>query len=137
MAAHEDRLRKSAATLALLLEEELDLLRQLTEFELGRFLLRSRGLNGYWTAWLILHGPELAQHPLEQWLVHEAPTVCATRERFGIFRQQLNAALRPGASLCSVPCGLMDDLLGLDDEAFPDLSLTGIDPDPDSLQLAA
>ncbi len=38
---------KKKQTLSLPLPEELNLLKQLSEFELGRFLLENKGLNGY------------------------------------------------------------------------------------------
>jgi len=45
----ENRLRK-APNLILSLEKEIEILHQMTEFELGRFLLANGGINGYWTA---------------------------------------------------------------------------------------
>ncbi|MGF6812880.1 SAM-dependent methyltransferase [Paraburkholderia sp. Clong3] len=66
---------------------------------------------------------------LEYRIFEKLPVVLATRERFGIFRQQLQALLRPGLALASVPCGLMDELLLLDYKLHPDVTLTGIDLD--------
>lgn len=64
----------------------VDLLTQLTQFELGKFLLKNKGLNGFWTAYIIIHGPQMKNlHPLEQWILHHAPAVKATQERFEIF----------------------------------------------------
>lgn len=50
--ATEARL-KASPNLTLPLDEEVKLLHELEQFELGRFLLKSKGLNGYWTAYLI------------------------------------------------------------------------------------
>src|SRR5579872_4130915 len=62
---------KSAQNLALPLADELAILEQLTEFELGRFLMVNKGLNGYWTAYIILHGPQKqGLSPLEYWMLH-------------------------------------------------------------------
>ena len=100
-------------------EEENELLRQLSEFELGRFLLKNKGLNGYWTSYVILQGPQKENlHPLEQWILHKAPVVKATQEHFQIFKLQLQKNLRNGIKIMSIPCGLMDDLLSLDFNGF-------------------
>ena len=66
--------------------KKIKLLEDLNEFPLGQFLLTHHGLNGYWTACVILHGihqPNLSA--LESWLLHHAPGIKATRERFYIF----------------------------------------------------
>ena len=117
--------------------EKIELLKELSEFELGRFLLTQRGLNGYWTAYVILHGIKLVGlSPLESWIIHKAPGIQATRERFYIFQQQVQKRLSDNMALASIPCGLMDDLLTLDHSAFDEITLTGIDFDPSSLELA-
>ena len=68
------RLIANQDQLKLPLGETLNLLDQLAAFELGRFLLGHRGLNGYWTAYLILQGPHRQDlSPLEQWILHRAP----------------------------------------------------------------
>lgn len=128
--ARQDQLKSS-------LEETLDLLDQLAACEFGRFLLQHRGLNGYWTAHLILHGPQRQDvSPLEHWILHHAPAARATRERFFIFQGLIQERLCPGMSLASIPCGLMDDLLSLDYSRTPDVRLTGIDLDTETLAQA-
>src|SRR5260363_143293 len=82
------------------LQETLDLLEALTQFELGRFLLHNQGLNGYWTSVII-------------------------RERFSKLQKQLCSFIKPHACLASIPCGLMDDLLLLDYSDLKDIQLTG------------
>lgn len=133
----EDQLR-SNPSLSLPLEEELEILGQLTKFDLGRYILEKKGLNGFYTSYVILHGPK-KQDPsdLEHWLLHKAPLVKATRERFGIFNQQIQKYLTSNMTLASVPCGLMDDLLGQDYSNFSNISLAGIDIDPESLSIAS
>lgn len=117
--------------------EQQQLVEQLAEFELGRFLLANKGLNGYWTAYVILHAPKRDDlSELEHWLTHHSPIVRATRERFGIFKQQLQAQLKDGIHLASLPCGLMDDLLCLDYSQVSDCKLTGIDLDQASIDFA-
>lgn len=128
---------KKSATDSGLIAEKIDLLKALSEFELGRFLLAQRGLNGYWTAYVILHGVNQANlSPLESWLLNEAPGIIATRERFYIFQEQVQQRLTDGMKLASIPCGLMDDLLTLNYTGLSNVSLTGIDLDLPSLELA-
>lgn len=118
-------------------DENIALLEQLSQFELGRFLLLNKGLNGYWTAYLILHAPKKeGLTPLEHWLVHKAPSVRATQERFKIFQTELQARLRNNQTIASIPCGTMDDLLTLNYADYSGLQFTGIDLDAESLALA-
>lgn len=123
--------------LSMPLHEEMDLLEQLSDFELGRFLLSNKGLNGYWTAYIILHGPKQQNlHPLEAWILHHSPSVKATQERFRIFQKVLQKNLRDNITIASVPCGLMDDLLTLDYSNTHNIRLVGIDLDKKSLDFA-
>lgn len=135
-AAHLERIR-SAPSLSIPTEQALEWVEDLAGFELGRFLLAHRGLNGYWTAYIILHAPKRSNlTTMEDWLIHKCPVIRATRERFHIFRKHLQALLRDNVSVASIPCGLMDDLLGLDYSVFKGIKLTGIDLDTDSLAAA-
>lgn len=115
---------------------------ELIEFPLGRYLVINKGLNGYWTSYLIrglFAGNASCSRPvtsLERWFVERAPTVCATRERFKHFQHVLQSAIGSGIKLLSAPCGLMDDLLTLDFTNTSNVSLVGIDLDPYSLQQA-
>ncbi len=117
------------------LEDTQALLKELTTFELGRFLLQHRGLNGLWTAYWIWDAPNLTlTNTLEAWFVHKAPVVLATRERATIFQELAQKYLSGRQRLASVPCGRMDDLLRL---TYPKpVALYGIDLDPEALQLA-
>ena len=40
------------------LNDKISLAHQLNDFELGRFLLSNKGLNGYWTSYAISKAPE-------------------------------------------------------------------------------
>jgi SAM-dependent methyltransferase len=92
-------------------DDELSLLEQLSQFELGKFLLANKGLNGYWTSYIINLGKDVKNHhPLEH--------------------------LRENIVVASIPCGLMDDLLTLNYGAFDNIRLVGIDLDKNSLELA-
>lgn len=106
---------------------------EMAAFPLGKFLLENRGLNGKWTSYLI--STTTSSNSLELRFLH-APTAAATRERFGIFQKQLLKYMRPGATVASIPCGVMDDLLTL--PHVPEgVSFFGSDLDPESLAAVA
>lgn len=137
LAEHQNRLKK-AENLSIPLSEALKLLDGLSQFELGRFLLSNRGLNGYWTAYVILYSMKKeSMHPLEHWLLYKSPICLATKESFKIFQEQIQAHLQDNWTLASIPCGLMDDLLSLDYSNTTNINLVGIDLDESSLELAA
>ncbi len=116
----------------------MDELEALASFPLGRFLLINRGLNGYWTDYVIKHAQNRQRDlcPMENFLLNCAPTCLATQERFQIFQQQLQKRVCDDVKLASLPCGLMSDLLTLDYANCNNFSLIGIDIDSQSLQLA-
>ncbi|WP_429498483.1 SAM-dependent methyltransferase [Robbsia andropogonis] len=140
----KSRLRLAGDLPGATVDQQIHLVDELSAFELGRFLLENRGVNAYWTHQLVTYRPGTmsagAISDLEYRVFEKLPVVLATRERFGIFRQQLQALLRPGLALASIPCGLMGELLLLDYEQQPDVTLTGIDLDQqalnDALELA-
>ena len=120
-------------------ERLLTYLNQLTEFELGRFFIKNQGaLSGHWTHYIILgftESPSL--HPLEEAIITTAPSVLATRQRFHIFQSLLQKNIQSNTVTCSVPCGVMADLLTLDlNEAVENVRFIGIDLDQTSLDLA-
>jgi SAM-dependent methyltransferase len=130
-------LEKRSENLALPLEDEKKLLTMLFEFELGRFLLKNKGLDGYWTSYIISNSfGKKGSHPLEDWILNKAPVVLATRERFGIFQKLIGSHIKKGAAFASIPCGVMDDLLTLDPLQKENLQLVGIDLDGNSLKKA-
>lgn len=114
---------------------QLELLDLLSSFDFGRFLVERGGLNGYWTQYAISSYGK-SNHVLESFLLDKAPVVLATRERFYIFKKELQKRLFDGISIASVPCGLMCDLLELDYSNISNFSLTGIDLDPESIKYA-
>jgi SAM-dependent methyltransferase len=121
-------------------DQQIGLLEALSAFELGRFLLENRGLNAYWTHQLVTYAQGAkstgSTSELEYRIFEKLPAVLATRERFGIFRAQLQALLRPGLALASIPCGLMGELLLLDYSGQPDITLVGVDLDQQALNSA-
>ncbi|MBB6258060.1 cyclopropane fatty-acyl-phospholipid synthase-like methyltransferase [Xanthomonas arboricola] len=132
------RLRQSGNRPDAVVQRLLGLVDALWATEFGRFLLRHRGLNAYWTHRLVTYRadaqPNESMSAMERHIFEEAPAVLATRERFGIFQQQLQELLRPGMTLASVPCGWMGELLLLDYLECPDVRLIGIDLDPQALE---
>ncbi len=128
---------KTKSNLSMPLDEAKALLKELSQFDLGRFLLTNKGLNGFWTAYIIIHGPQKKDiSPLEHFLLHKAPSVKATQERFQIFKNILQSNLTSNTTIASLPCGVMDDLLGLDYSYVENIKITGIDLDGDSLEYA-
>lgn len=123
--------------LCLPLQEALSLVDQLAAFELGQFLLKNKGLNGYWTAYAILYGKNKKNiSPIEYWLINKAPGILATQERFDIFQKEILKRLKPAMHIASLPCGLMEDFLSLPPECLQDINITGIDLDDASLKHA-
>lgn len=132
------RLREGGDALGASVARQLALLDELTGFELGRFLLINRGLNAQWTHRVVTYIPgTAADGSLEQTVFEKLPATLATRERFGLFRTELQALLRPGAVMASVPCGIMGELLLLDYAQHQDVRLMGIDQDREALAGAA
>ncbi|QDX31102.1 class I SAM-dependent methyltransferase [Dickeya poaceiphila] len=121
-------------------EEQIAIAEELATFELGQFLLAHRGLNAYWTHNLVTYPSAtatLSSHSdLEKLIYERFPVVLVTRERFCIFRQQLQSRLYDGMVLASVPCGLMGDLLLLDYSHHQDVRLIGVDLDNQALEAA-
>ena len=111
------------------------MLDQLLEHPVGRSVFIGKGLDCEATQFFI-NGCKHETNPLICWIFDKAPANMATRERFGVFQRELQKRLRSGMHLASVPCGVMDDLLGLDLTGLHGVSFTGIDLDEKSLMLA-
>ena len=123
--------------------DQNQIIAELQNFELGRFLLSNHGLNGYWTNYILQYpeqghltglssdGSKLSK--METWILSQCPILLATQERYQQFRRITQQLLRSNMHLASVPCGLMQDLLSLDYQAFDNIQLSGLDLDPDSL----
>lgn len=144
--ALRDRIRQEGDQPQAPVAEQLALVDQLTQFALGRYLLTHGGFNGYWTRYAVLH-PQRGRKTglnhdgepfteLESWILDRWPAIRATQERFQIFQRVLQGLIRDGATLVSVACGTMEDLLGLDYSHAPNACLLGMDIDPESLDQA-
>lgn len=120
-------------------EKQLEILEQVSLFDLGRFLIERGGLNGYWTQYVISHPYKTLLtplHPLEEYLLNRAPTCLATQQRFVHFKTQIQKHLKEGCSLASIPSGLMGDLLELDFSHLFSFTLHGIDLDHETISQA-
>lgn len=118
--------------------ERLAYLEKLSQFELGRFLIVNRGMNGFWTHYVCTAPQRSFQNlsELEMFLLYQRPMALATQERFQKFLMISQLKLRANTKIASIPSGLMGDLLFLDYSNVSDFELTAIDIDPESLMHA-
>jgi len=124
-------------------QTQLEILEQLSRFEFGRFLILNRGINGYWTHYMLTHpwtqretsiNHSMEQlTPTEQFLLKSAPSILATQQRFEIFLQENQKEVKNGAKLACIPCGMMGELLYLNFENIDTVQLIGLDYDPNTL----
>ncbi|MDX1900410.1 MAG: class I SAM-dependent methyltransferase [Gammaproteobacteria bacterium] len=123
--------------------QQLELLNQLIQFDFGRYLLQNRGINGYWTHYMLTH-PWLGRKTeknnrgdfftqLESFLLDCAPTMLATQQRFKIFLNENQKQVKNNAKLACIPCGMMGELLYLDYTGIDNIRLIGIDYDAEAL----
>lgn len=124
-------------------EQQLRILKELSEFDFGRYLLQHKGVNGYWTHYMLTHpwfgrktglnnrGEKFSN--LENFLLNRAPTMLATQQRFQIFLTENQKSIKNHAQLACIPCGMMGELLYLDYQNIKDIELFGIDYDYETL----
>ncbi len=122
-------------------DQQLEVLEQLTQFEFGRYMLEHMGANGFWTDYLINYPnvrkmPDNFLNPLENFILNRSILILAHRERFKIYQDLLQSRLKEGVVLSSIPCGLMRDLITLNFSATHNFKLVGLDLDPASIVLA-
>lgn len=125
-------------------QAQLEILEQLSQFEFGRFLILNRGINGYWTHYILTY--PWAEHEaqknhsvekspsLAKFLLESAPSILATQQRFEIFLQENQREVKNGAKLACIPCGMMGELLYLNFENIDTIQLIGLDYDPNTLK---
>lgn len=124
-------------------QKQMQILDELAAFEFGRFMIQNLGWNGYWTHYVLTY-PEKGRKTglghdgkplteMENFLLNEAPTVLGTQQRYQHFLDQNQQAVREGAVLACIPCGLMGELLYLDYSNVRNFRLVGIDIDKDAL----
>jgi SAM-dependent methyltransferase len=142
VAAIKNKITQQAALTEKEKQEIVGVLDEMTKFPMGRFLLLNRGFDGYWTHQMVYEHPRRQRFDrdnylrsltsLEQQCLNAFPTVIATQERFTIFQKILKALMRVDVRACSLPCGLMADLLTL--ENLPkSFSFVGVDIDENSI----
>jgi len=122
---------------------QLELLEQLSNFDLGRYLLVNKKLNGYWLHYIKTFpwfGRKANQNnrgeacgELEDFLLNRAPRLIAEQQRFKIFLYESQRNVIQDAKLASIPCGMMDELLYLDYANIDSIELTGMDMDADNI----
>ena len=111
---------------------------ELASFGLGRFLLQHGGLNGYWTHYIVEHvlgSKELKENGLEAFLLEQAPTVLATRQRSQIFKSLIAEEIAPNKRWASIPGGVMGEFLTLG-HSLEGMEITGIDLDASNFTYA-
>jgi len=116
----------------------LEILDGFSQFELGRFLLKNRGLDGFWTSYVVQH-PYQKKSGLsewEDWILNRSILSRATQERFVHFQNFIKSHLENNSRVASIPSGLMDDFLCLNLKDYLNLELYAVDIDKNSLELA-
>lgn len=118
-------------------DEQLQVLDGLAQFELGRFLLKNKGVNGYWTYYGATYpnwkGAEQLS-ALETEILSQLPLTLAVQEKFKLFLQANQSGVKSGACLATIPSGVMGELLCLDLSGVQDIRLVAIDCDAETLQ---
>ena len=121
------------------LSEKLSYIKELSEFEFGRFLILNGGLNGRWTHYICYEYPRFKDltkiHPVERKIL-ESQFNQSNRERINLVQKILLPELFDGISILSVPCGVMADLTCLDYSKIKNFKILGVDLDEESLTLA-
>ncbi|MFZ9035628.1 MAG: SAM-dependent methyltransferase [Francisellaceae bacterium] len=99
----------------------LELLERLKGAKLGRYLIENRGINAFWTD-VVVNFPLMSQAQKEilnltdydiEMLTH-LPTLCATQERFGIFKQEIAKLLMGNNTILVAPSGLLPEIVSQD-----------------------
>ena len=122
-------------------QEQLQILKELSQFELGQFLIQHKGVNGYWTEYFLTFPwrpvrQKESLSKLELFLLSASPIILATQERFQVFLNENQKSVQEGAQLASIPCGLLGEFLYLDYSNIRDITLLGIDLDASALEHA-
>ena len=139
-----DHIKQNAANSQFSEEEQYRILEQLAQFDFGRYLLQNRGINGFWTHYMLTHpwygrktrknnrGDAISE--LEAFILDRAPTMLATQQRFEIFLRENQQSVKNGAKLACIPCGMMGELLYLNYDKVEHIDLIGIDYDAEALK---
>ena len=123
-----------------------DLFDKMKTSPIGLKLIQHRGLNAHMTQYTVWYDQLIkpTRHypdgtPLtdfDQYFYEKMPIAKATQERGRIFKNLLPKVIPQNSTVASCPCGLMDDLLRLDQRAFSQVEFVGIDLDQSALNQA-
>ncbi len=116
----------------------INLVDELAEFDLGRFLILNRGIDGYWTEYILNHAtmPKPVVNELEKKILEEFPLVKATQERDQIFQKINQQSVKNGACIATIPSGLSREVLHLNYSNITKIDILSVDIDPKSLILS-
>lgn len=141
-----DKIKNAGDKPHITVSRQLELLDELSQFDLGRFLIQNRGADAFWTHYFLTHpwfgrktGKNNRDEPfteLEEFILDRSPLLLATQERFQIFLKENQKSVHNNATLATIPSGMMGELLYLDFKGINNIKLIGIDYDPNALKEA-
>lgn len=137
-----ERIRKEGDKPDITVARQLEILDSLTKFSLGVFLLLNKGLNGFWTHYLLTYpstkqlNTEKTKNSIESFMLERAPAVLATRQRYSFFLEENQKVVANNKKLACIPSGMMGELLNLNYEGVENIELFGIDYDSETLEQA-
>ncbi len=116
----------------------MTLIEELEDCSIGRYLLSSRGFNGYWFDYLCQPIPKI-QRPIadiEKFIVQEAPLSLAFKESRSILQKIVTQNIQEYIRMASLPCGLMTTFFELDFSHASHFSLLGLDLDYEAINIS-
>jgi ubiquinone/menaquinone biosynthesis C-methylase UbiE len=116
----------------------IELIKELSSFPLGMYLLENKVLNGYWTDYILTITKDklTSASSLEKKMLTEFPILLATQERYKFFLRENQKYVRDGASLASIPSGVGGELFNLDYSKASNVELHLVDISDESLDTA-
>ncbi|KAB8028562.1 class I SAM-dependent methyltransferase [Fluviispira multicolorata] len=122
-----------------IINKKITLLEEFVSFDLGKFLLQNKGLNGYWTEYICsypIRKKKNTLNPYEVNFLEKIPISVSTQERYQIFSSEIANYFKDGVRFASLPCGLMSEFLTLETQKAKDFKFIGIDLDDIALEQA-
>lgn len=119
----------------------LELLHELSKFELGKFIILNSGLNGYWIEYILYYCEDSPRYAnitdFEKKLLANFPLIKATQQRCQILLNILEELTKENFSIASLPCGTGHELLNIKKNAtVKNLELNFLDIDNKILAFA-
>lgn len=115
--------------LTLPIAEVVELITQLTEFELGKKMLLSCGLTSPLVDYICHYDQSPTSHPLENWLLSRSPRLSAARERYNITQRLVQTILKSNMTIGVMPCNVISKVAELDYSNVKNLTIIGYDRD--------